>query len=375
MAVTRVLVVGGGVAGAAAAIAVRRAGASVDLVERMPEPTALGSGITLQGNALRVLRELGVEAGVEAVGYPHDDLVVRAPDPHGTLLARTATARTGGQDLPATLGMLRPDLAAVLLARAAELGAGLRFAATVTGLEQDGDGVDVVLSDTGPARYDLVVGADGLRSAVRAMIGIDLPTTRVGLGVWRVVAPRPQDLTCTEHVHGGRFLLAGLCPTGEKTCYAYLVERAQDRNAAAPGERLAAVRRMLRDYHGPWDEIRPSLTDPAAITYTWFESHLLSAPWNRGRVVLIGDAAHTYPPILNQGAAMALEDAAVLGELLGAAGQLDDVFWNTFMDRRFGRVEAVAGASMTIAGWLLDGIRGDVPALRRQVAELLTAPA
>ena len=69
-------------------------------------------------------------------------------------------------------------------------------------------------------------------------------------------------------------------------------------------------------YHGPWDDIRAVLTDPARVNYTWFETHVLDAPWNRGRVVLIGDAAHTCPPTIAQGAAMALEDAAVLAELL-----------------------------------------------------------
>jgi len=374
-ALARALVVGAGVAGSAAAVGLRRIGVEVDLVERMPEPTALGSGITLQGNALRALEELGVRAEVERAGYPHDELVVRAPDPAATALARTSTARTGGPDLPATLGILRPELARILLARAAGLGARARYATTVAFWEPDEAGVDVVLSDGDTARYDLVIGADGLRSQTRRMLGIDLATRRVGLGVWRVTGPRPSELTCTEHVHGGAFLLAGLCPTGEKTCYAYLVERARDRLAPTPAERLETVRAQVEGYHGPWDEFRPAMLDPAALTYTWFESHLLPGPWNRGRVVLIGDAAHSFPPILNQGAAMGLEDAVVLVDLLGAAAAVDDALWSAFTRRRSGRVGAVAAATDTIADWMLQGVRGDVAGLRRELGELLAHPA
>src|SRR5947209_11043150 len=114
-AVTTALVVGGGAAGAATAILLAEAGVAVDLVEIKPEPTAVGSGITLQGNALRVLRQLGVWEHVRAAGYAFDSLGLRAPDPAGTLIAEIPDVRTGGDDLPATLGMPRPELARILL--------------------------------------------------------------------------------------------------------------------------------------------------------------------------------------------------------------------------------------------------------------------
>ena len=82
------------------------------------------------------------------------------------------------------------------------------------------------------------------------------------------------------------------------------------------------MRELASAYHGPWDDIRATLTDPARVNYTWFETHVLDAPWNRGRAVVIGDAAHCCPPTLAQGAAQALEDAAVLAELLLAADDL-----------------------------------------------------
>src|SRR5215475_4319594 len=117
--VNSVLVVGGGLAGATAAILLADAGVAVDLVEAKPDATALGSGITLQGNALRVLRQLGVWEELRVSGYSFDTAGMRAPDLQGTLLTVLHDARCGGPDLPATLGIYRPTLARILLDRAA----------------------------------------------------------------------------------------------------------------------------------------------------------------------------------------------------------------------------------------------------------------
>jgi 2-polyprenyl-6-methoxyphenol hydroxylase-like FAD-dependent oxidoreductase len=135
------------------------------------------------------------------------------------------------------------------------------------------------------------------------------------------------------------------------------------------------MRDLAAAYHGPWDDIRASLSDPSTVNYTRFESHLLDAPWHRGRVVLIGDAAHTCPPTLAQGAAQAFEDAAVLAELLLAAGAPDDEMWQAFTDRRFHRAETVVRASVQLSRWLLDHERGDVPGLMGRVSHLLAEPA
>jgi 2-polyprenyl-6-methoxyphenol hydroxylase-like FAD-dependent oxidoreductase len=122
-------------------------------------------------------------------------------------------------------------------------------------------------------------------------------------------------------------------------------------------------------------EIRETLTDPARIHHTRFETHLLDAPWNRSRVVLIGDAAHTCPPTIAQGGAMALEDAAVLAALLLDRDALDKDLWDAFHDRRFDRVQTVVEASNEVARWLLDHVQGDAPGLFRRIAALTSRPA
>src|SRR3954465_6327869 len=145
-AVRNVLVVGGGAAGAAAAILLAEGGVSVELIDIKPDISALGSGITLQGNALRVLRSLGVWEQIKQQGYAFDTLGLRAPDPDGTLIVQLDDIRTGGAALPATLGMYRPALAKIMLERAATVGVKIRFGTTYTSLEQDENGVAVTFA-------------------------------------------------------------------------------------------------------------------------------------------------------------------------------------------------------------------------------------
>ena len=374
-AVSSALVVGSGLAGAATAIHLAKAGVAVDLIEIKPDVAALGSGITLQGNALRELRSLGVWEQVLAAGYPFDTTGIRAPDPAGSVVAEVADAKTGGPDLPAVMGMPRPELARILADRATEVGVKVRFGTTFTELAQDDDGVDVTFSDHSTGRYDVVVGADGLRSWTRRALGINLETRSVGMGIWRAFGPRPASVTRTDLYYGGPSYIAGYCPTGEDSLYAYIVEDAQDRSALTPDEQLATMKQLSQAYHGPWDEIRETLTDPSRVNYTWFETHVLDEPWNRGRVVLIGDAAHTCPPTIAQGGAMALEDAVVLAELLTERDALDQELWDAFMARRYERAKTVVEASNQLAQWQLDHVQGDIPSLMRSIAILTSQPA
>ena len=374
-AVRHILVAGAGLAGTATAIGLAAAGVAVDLIDIKPEVTAVGSGITMQGNGLRELQRLGVLPAVLAAGYPFDSLGLRAPDPAGTLLAEIPDARTGGPDLPATVGLPRPALARIMADRAAAAGAKLRLGTSLSSLSPDDGGVDVVFSDGSAGRYDLVVGADGIRSATRRMIGVTDEPRPTGMGIFRAFGPRPDSVTRTDLYYGGPCYIAGYCPTSEDTLYAYIAEDAQDRSALAPAERLAAMRALAEAYHGPWDDILQTLTDPGTVSYTLFEALVVPAPWNRGRVVLIGDAAHACPPTLAQGGAQALEDAAVLTELLLSRDAPDDALWAAFTARRFERAKTVVEASCQLGQWQLDHEQGDLPGLMAAITALVSQPA
>ncbi|PPK98846.1 2-polyprenyl-6-methoxyphenol hydroxylase-like FAD-dependent oxidoreductase [Kineococcus xinjiangensis] len=381
-AVRNVLVLGGGAAGAATAILLARAGVSVELAEARPAPPEVGSGITLQGNALRILRDLGVWPQVEAAGYSFDSLGIRLPDPVGTLVAELPDVRSGGPDLPATVGMHRPVLTRILLDRAAEVGVRLRFGTTAVALRQggevDGEGVEVDFADGPTGRYDLVVGADGIRSWTRRAIGIDVEPRATGMGIWRVYAPRPAEITRTDLVYGGPCYIAGYCPTSEDSLYAYLVEDAQDRFVMSQAEKIATFRQLAAAYHGPWDALREGISDDTHINYTWFETHVVEGPWHRGRVVLVGDAVHSCPPTIAQGAAQALEDAAVLAELLLTADRLDEDLLERYNARRQDRARQVVDASVQIGRWMLEHTpreEADVAGLIGRICKLVTDPA
>ncbi|WP_046728861.1 FAD-dependent oxidoreductase [Streptomyces humi] len=362
-----VLVVGGGTSGNALTVLLRRAGIPVDLVEASPDwKASAGSGITLQGNALRVLREVGVLEDIEKDGFAANGVAVLAPD--GTVIHAHEELRTGGDRLPAHIGMQRPRLQQHLIARVRASGADVRLGTTATAFEQDERGVDVTFSDGTSRRYDLVVGADGLNSATRRMIGVTDEPEHVGMGIWRAPAPRPAGVDRTEMIYGGRCFIAGYCPTSEDTVYTYLVEPARDRATIDPASYADEMRTLSEGYGGAWQELREAFTDPTVVNYTWFDRHLVEGPWHRGRVVLVGDAAHACPPTFAQGAAMSLEDVLVLAELLTGladwdAGSLDGALTG-YHARRLPRVRLVVDASCRLTDWMLEGRRdADVPGL------------
>lgn len=367
----KVLVIGGGAAGNAATVFLRRAGSAVDLIEAKDDWNATaGSGITLQGNALRVLRGLGVWERVKESGFGFGSVGITAPD--GTVLHVARDLRTGGDDLPATVGMQRPQLQRILIEAVRASGATVRLGTTAEILGQDADGVSIRFSDGSEGRYDLVIAADGLGSSTRAAIGITDKPEPTGMAIWRVAAPRPAGVTRTDLAYGGPAYIAGYCPTSETTLYAYVVEANRDRASIPPESYADEMRRLASSYGGSWPEITAHITDPAKVNYTWFDRMLVEGSWHRGRVVLAGDAAHCCPPTLAQGAALSLEDALVLARLLTASGTWDDALLQAYYERRVARVRPVVEASVQLGQWQLDGARdADVPGLMGRTMTML----
>lgn len=374
-AVSRVAIVGSGVAGTAAAILLAEGGVDVDVFEIKSDLSALGSGITLQGNALRVFDRLGVWEKVKEAGYTFDVTQLRAPGPDAPIIAQISGAPTGGPGYPATAGMYRPELAQILADRATELGARIHYGVTVERFEQDAEGVEVTLSDGTTGRYDLLIGADGLHSAVRKQLGIEVEPQRTGMGIWRAFVPRPKEVTSTELYYGGPVYIAGYTPTSEEMMYAFLVEPAQDRSASS-AEGVEVMKDLSRAYSGPWNEIRDSLDGASRVNYTWFTQHVVPDAWNRGRVVIIGEAAHSCPPTIAQGAAQAAEDALVLSELLLERNAVDQSLWDEFHARRLPRATEVVAASVQLGQWQIDHVQdADVPGLMRRIGMLVSQPA
>lgn len=375
-AVQKVAVAGSGVAALATAIQLAKAGVEVDVFEAAPALSALGSGISLQGNALRVFDALGAWDEIREAGYVFEGLHLRAPGPGAPIVAQLPDVKSGGPDYPAAMGMPRPDLARILFAHAEKAGANIRFGAKVTAITQTDAGVEVFVNDESAGLYDLLVGADGLNSTVRQLIGIETKPEPTGMGIWRSFVSRPAEVERSELYYGGPVYIAGYTPTGEDSMYAFLVEKAQDRVGLSDEEAARIMVDESRAYDGPWNSIRADLEAGAHANYTWFTKHIVPAPWNRGRVVIIGDAAHSCPPTIAQGAAQALEDALVLTELLVERDELDAALWDEFHARRIPRATAVVEASVQLGQWQIDGNRdADAPGLIFGIAHRMAEPA
>jgi 2-polyprenyl-6-methoxyphenol hydroxylase-like FAD-dependent oxidoreductase len=343
-----VLVVGGGITGSMLALALARRGVGVDLAEISPQWHGVGHGITVQGNLLAALGKVGALSAVLDRGVPFNQLRMRQAD--GTLIAEVPTPHTGGRALPATLGALRSDLQAVLCDHVYAAGVTVRLGLSARAIAQDSRRAYVEFTDGSTGSYDLVVGADGIRSTVRAMLGITAAPQPSGMSIWRVVAGRPPEMDCAELYYGGPRYKAGYSPISADQCYAYLLDAdgAQRDFGAGPAWQLMYERSA--GYGGTWGKIRETIGPDSNVSHTRIEWLLVDEPWHRGRAIVIGDAAHACPPLIAQGAAMCAEDAVVLAELVTGGLPVEQAL-PAFMVRRMPRVELVVRNSMQLVRW------------------------
>jgi FAD-dependent urate hydroxylase len=305
MSETRILVVGAGLAGLAAARTLARAGFWVEVVERQPSWDDAGTGIYLPGNASRALGALGLEEAVSERGVviPRQ----RVSDDRGRLLVEVDLAELWDGVGPC-LALARADLHAVLLDGAREVP--LRMGADVRGLREQNGKVSVELGDGTAGEYDLVIGADGIRSTMRRLAFGDNATARpVGQVGWRFVTACPREITTWSVMLGHRtaFLMIPI-GNGRVYCYCDVVSRSAE-------DRHEDLDQLFSGYAEPVPELLDSIAELDGVHRSAIEEVALDS-WMRGRVLLVGDAAHATSPNMAEGAAMALEDALVLAECL-----------------------------------------------------------
>ena len=351
-AAQKVLIVGGGIAGMSAAIAMTRQGIGAEIVEISRDWTVYHVGIVVQGNFIRAMASLGIAEQAVRAGFVYKGLQLR--DPEGTLLAELPGARIAGSGLPSDLGLTRPALHKVLGDQVRALRIKLRLGVTFTGIVPERSSVRVAFTDGTSDRYDLVVGADGAYSKLRALLFAEAGEPQfTGQGVWRYNLPRPPEIDWACVQKGATGGSAGYIPLTPDKMYVFSVV-AEPGNPRFPRETLAAeFRGRLQGYGGLLAQLREQITDPGLVVYRPLETLILPSPWYRGRVLLIGDAAHAATPHLGQGAAMAVEDAVVLGEELAQPVTLERAL-QVFMQRRFTRASAIAEASIQLGRWEIE---------------------
>jgi 2-polyprenyl-6-methoxyphenol hydroxylase-like FAD-dependent oxidoreductase len=336
-----ILVVGGGVAGLTAAAALHRHGFTTELVEQEQTWHTLGAGFLVHANGMRMLLSVGLAAGVENAGA-----VVRRwcfCDEHGDLLSETDLEALWGDAGPC-VGIERSKLQRALLPGVANVRC--RLGTSVISLAQGARRVSVGFSDGLTGDYDLVVGADGIKSTVRALTLTTTAPSDLGAMNWRSIAPiRPAGLTALQ-LQLGHGCVFGLVPMGAGRTYGfgYVV---QPRFHDPLEGRLERLRNRFGTFGGRVQEYLASLEHDDQVICSAME-WMQSEKWHSGRVVLVGDAAHASSPMMGQGGCMAMEDACVLAEELRASATVESALAR-YVDRRKPRVKWVQQQSMALA--------------------------
>ncbi len=342
--IEKVLIVGGGIAGLSLAIALGRAGIRAEVVEIKKEWAVYGVGIIQPGNAIRAYAALGVADECLRQGFLYTRHRTFSAD--GQPLGETAFPKIPGLAIAGSCGIPRPILHQILITAARAAGATLRLGASIEGLSDDGRSVAVRFTDGGSARFDLVVAADGTYSKVREMVFGDAHRPSfTGQGCWRFQTWKPAEMDWSASFYGPN--KAGLIPLTREEMYMYITTAEPGNPWMAPDRLPELMRARLDGHDGLVAEIRSRIVDPERVVYRPLEMLLVPRPWHRGRVVLIGDAAHSTTPHLAQGAAMAVEDAVVLADLLRQDGELSRLL-TQFEERRWERCKYVVETSARI---------------------------
>lgn len=366
-------VVGAGIGGLSAAIAMRRRGIESHVVELHERPPIVGVGLALLGPTLRALEVVGVLDDIVARGWGMDELLFC--DATGAVFDTVTIPRLNGPSYPGQVGILRRELHTVLADAAAAVKTPIRHAVTISELDQSADGVEVTFTDGTRDTFDLVVGADGIRSHVRGLVFADAPEPAFRhQAVWRAVLDRPPELT-RYHLFYGPSTKAGIDPVSATKLYVLLVQNVPDAERPDRDRLPELLRELLADYGSPLAELVPHIQDPNTVDYRPLETILVPRPWYRGAVVLIGDAAHSMTPHLASGAGMAIEDGIVLTEELAVGDAIDSAL-ERFMERRWDRCRAVVENSAQISDWerAPAGAGGDAAALTAESMALLAQP-
>jgi 2-polyprenyl-6-methoxyphenol hydroxylase-like FAD-dependent oxidoreductase len=339
---SQVLIVGGGLGGVATAAALHHAGIEAHVYERSAALCEIGAGLSVWPNATSVLNELGVLADARSCSGEIRRLEVR--DPSGRLLS--VVTAPGSQAQP-SLCIHRADLLALLvsLVPPEHIHLGKPFEA----MDETADGVTARFSDGSAAAGDVLIGADGLFSTVRAALFGPRPPVYRGCHVWRGLADATFDLDATAIEFWGAGRRFGIEPLDRQRVFWYATENARQGSIGEPRR----WKPRLDELFAGWDErVRSTIhvtPDDALLCHELYDRPPRGR-WGRGRVTLLGDAAHPTTPFLGQGACMALEDAVVLARCIARRGASPSAL-RQYKCERLVRTTAVTWQSRQI-GWL-----------------------
>jgi 2-polyprenyl-6-methoxyphenol hydroxylase-like FAD-dependent oxidoreductase len=314
MSMQPILIVGGGIGGLAAAVALKRAGLAAEVFERSPEIREVGAGLSLWSNAVTALRILGLQDAVLSVASEFETVVTRTE--RGAILGRTnigaLARRFGAPSVCVHRGDLRRILHDAIDPRTVHLDS------ACVGFDADESGVTLHLAGGTTVRGSLLVGADGIRSVIRDRLLGPSPPRYAGYFAYRGIAhgrfPTLPD-GHSEFAVGRGAQIGGLRCGADRVYWFATVNAPPDTPIPPPDALKADAVHRFSGWQSPVTEMIAA-TEPAAILKNDIIDRKPTWPWGRGRVTLLGDAIHPTTPNLGQGACMALEDAVVLANCL-----------------------------------------------------------
>ena len=332
----KAIVIGGGIGGLTAAIALHKAGIEAHVYERAFALREIGAGISLWANAIHALDELGLADAIRrhVLSEQYADLRTW----RGTVLS----ASTKRFAVPIAV-MHRADLLAVLASQVPPQHVHLDH--ECTGFVQDATGVTAQFANGERARGDMLIGADGLHSVVRAQLFGDHPARYAGYTGWRAVVQvtRPRIVPCESWGHGQRF---GIIPLGDGRIYWYAAKNLPEGGRDSPGQAKQNLIRLFRGWHDPVEAVIEATVESAILRNDIYDRDPLPH-WSENRATLLGDAAHPMTPNLGQGGCQAIEDAVVLAACLANSDQVDSALRH-YQDRRIPRTSAIVLQSRRI---------------------------
>ncbi|WP_397448543.1 FAD-dependent oxidoreductase [Pseudomonas sp. NA-150] len=360
--VQNVLIVGAGIAGCSAAIALRQNGINVKVVEKAARWEFASSGIFVYGNGLKLFDDLGVLPGMLESGFAIEDDENLYFTHQGEEIVNVQYPRPA-PTIPAIFGIKRAEMHRVLKARMDTLGATVHLSTSVEQVISDtsGSSVQVLLTDGKWESFDLVIGADGLRSRVRTLIKGEMEPQYSGFGVWRSVHRRPSSLT-KKIMQMGIGKRLGILPISECKLYVFGTIAAPDKPWHDKDQWPALMREEFKEFNGPARQFLDELNAESEVLYTAVEEIILPLPWHSGRILLIGDAAHASTPFMGQGGAMAVMDAVILARMLTSTAPLEETL-TEFGTQRYLMCKFVQDASRAVGQ---AGANEDEEACRRR---------
>ena len=205
-------------------------------------------------------------------------------------------------------------------------------------------------TDGQSSHYDLVVGADGMNSLIRDLaFGSEHRPHYTGQMVWRATVSRPGDVEC-RHSYFGPTNKSGFNPISDRQMYIYAVQNVPERPRWKDAELPSILRGLLAEFGGVLGRAREEICKPEQITCRPVFSMILPPPWQRGRIIVIGDAAHTTTPHLASGASIAIEDSILLARLLQSTRPLDATL-DDFVRQRYERCRMIVENSELLGEW------------------------